>query len=254
MQGLERSLMILERLSEQPMRPKDLAESLGLKWTTAYRTLSFLRSKGFLVRDERTGIYSVGPRLFYVGSSYLANVPVVQAARGYLRLAADETGSAAQLVERFGYRAINLLVAESKTQVVPHTTIGFHFPLHCGSKGQVLLAFSPAEFIEEYLARPLERLTPHTITDPGELRDRLEQIREQGYATTKADIQLSTGSAASPIRDADGNVIAAMTLIVNAGELDRVKDELVAVVMRSSQAVSLLMGWGPAGKHRPMPR
>src|SRR5688572_10304763 len=99
MQGLDRSLMILERLSERPMRPKELAESLGLKWTTAYRTITFLTSKGFLARDERTGIYSVGPRAFYVGSSYLANIPVVQASRGYLRLAADETGSAAQLVE-----------------------------------------------------------------------------------------------------------------------------------------------------------
>lgn len=245
LQGLERAMLVVEKLADQPMRAKDLADSLGLKWTTAHRTLTYLRRNGYLIRDEPTGVYYVGPRLYYVGSSYLASLPVVNASRGYLQLAAQETSATVQLVQRYGRRSMNLLVVESQGQVVANTTIGFHFPLHCGSKGQVLLAFESPEFRDDYLKGPFERLTSHTVTDSTQLRRRLEQIREQGYAATKGDVQLSTGSVAAPVYDAAGSVIASVTLIVSYNAFDELKQGLVDVALRTSQAISLLMGWRP---------
>lgn len=245
LQGLGRALAIIEALADRPMRPKELSEALGVKWTTAYRTLAHLCDNGFLHRNSATGVYSIGSRLYSIGSAYVAGQPVVQAARPYLKAAVDETGTAGQLVQRDRYRAVALLALEAPSESIPKTYIGFHFPLHCGSKGQVLLAFEEEAFIEEYLCRPLEALTAYSMTDPEELRTRLAEIREQGYAVTRRDVQLHTGSVAAPVQDASDRVVASLSLIANFTDLEEREPKLVDAVLEAARSVSVLLGWRP---------
>lgn len=245
LQGLDRALAMIVRLAEDPLPAKRLADELGIKWATAHRTLSHLRASGCLTRDESTGYYHIGPKLYYVGSSYLASLPLIHAARIELRLAADQMACTAQLVARYERRTMNLLVIESNNQVVPRSTIDFHFPLHCGSKGQVLLAFADPDDIEAYLAQPLEKLTRNTITDPDELRGRLAVIREHEYAVTKGDVQLTSASVAAPIRDATGATIASVTLITPHNEFETKQPMLIDVVMNTGRSMSLQLGWRP---------
>jgi DNA-binding IclR family transcriptional regulator len=42
LKGVGRAMEVLEALAARPMRAKDLADAMGLKWTTAYRTLAHL--------------------------------------------------------------------------------------------------------------------------------------------------------------------------------------------------------------------
>src|SRR2546429_337922 len=87
-------------------------------------------------------------------------------------------------------RALSVLEAVAhKPEAIPKTTPEFHFPLHTGSKGHVLLAPSEPEVLEALLERPLVALTDRSITDPGELRARLDDVRAQGYAITREDVQ-----------------------------------------------------------------
>jgi DNA-binding IclR family transcriptional regulator len=245
LQGLGRAMAIVEQLADHPMRAKELAEALGIKWTTAYRTLAYLCDHGYLYRDPVTGVYSIGARLFSIGSSYVASHPIVQAARPYLKEAVDETDTIGQLVQRDRYRAVALLALEASSESIPKTAIGFHFPLHCGSKGRVLLAYESRDFVDEYLARPLEMLTPHTVTDSDLLRAVLAEIREQGYAVTRRDVQLHTGSVAAPVFDSRDVVIASLSLIANFSDLEEREARLVDAVLQAARSVSLLMGWRP---------
>jgi DNA-binding IclR family transcriptional regulator len=245
LEGLDRAMLILEALADQPMRAKAVAERLGLSWTTAHRTLTYLRERGYIQRDP-TGTYFVGSRLYYIGSAYVEHLPVLQAARAYLKPIADETGTTVQLVERNGYRSLNLMVFEPRSEYIPKTTIGHHFPLHCGAKGLVLLAYAEPEFIDDYLRQPLVALTPFTVTDPRALRQRLETIRRYGYAVTERDVQLSTAAVAAPVRDATGAVIASVTLIATHAQFAGVRDRLVDVVLLATRSISQLMGWHPA--------
>ena len=245
LQGIGRALAILEALAERPMRAKEVADALGLKWTTAYRALAHLREGGYLRRDDTTGLYSVGTRLYAIGASYLANLAIVQLGRPYLRAAADEAAATAQLVERDRDRAVVLAVAEPPSETIPKSTAGFHFPLHAGSKGRVLLAFSDEETIRWYLGRPLEQLTRHTITDPVELRLILARIREQGYAATLRDVQLSTGSVAAPVHDASGAVVACVCLIASAADVEEREARLADVALATARSLSVALGWRP---------
>ncbi len=252
LQGVGRAMAVLERLAEGGMRPKELSNALGLKWTTLYRTLAYLSDHGYLERDDTSGVYYVGARLYYIGSSYVNHIPMLQGAPQYLKAAADELGATAQLCQRADRRSMVLLVAEpAGGEYIPKTTIGYHFPLHCGAKGLVLLAYANPELIESYLAEPLQRLTPHTITDPETLRERLEEIRSNGYAVSRRDVQLSTAAAACPVVDASGSVTSSLSLIVSNAEFARKEARLVDAASRAAQAISMLNGWRPeSGTHQ----
>ncbi|MGI9658923.1 MAG: IclR family transcriptional regulator [Gaiellaceae bacterium] len=245
LQGLGRAVALLDAIAEQPRRPKELADDLGLKWTTAYRTLAFLRESGYVRHDEATGVYSIGTRLHSIGTSYLATHPLVQAARATLRGTADETGTTVQLVERDRDHTVVLAAAEPRDQSIPKATPGFHFPLHCGSKGHVLLAFSPKDEQLAYLAGGLAPMTPESLTDPESLAERLEQVRVQGFAVTRRDVQLSTGSVAAPVRDADGDVSWCVCLVTGVNDLDAQEDALVEATLHTAQSLAVTAGWRP---------
>ena len=76
--------------------------------------------------------------------------------------------------------------------------------------GLVLLAEWPADALDAYLAGDLVALTRRTVTDPGELRTRLAEVRERGHAWGLEEFAEGIDSVAAPIRDARGNAIAAV--------------------------------------------
>jgi DNA-binding IclR family transcriptional regulator len=84
--------------------------------------------------------------------------------------------------------------------------------MHAVSSGQVLLAFRPAAALERYLQQPLERFTEVTLVDPDALRERLRDVRRDGYAWAREEFDRGISSVAAPIADASGEVIAAVHL------------------------------------------
>jgi DNA-binding IclR family transcriptional regulator len=238
LQSVGRAIAVLEQLADGPMRPADLGRALGIKWTTAYRTLTYLTRLGYLERDEETGRYGLGVRAYAIGSSYVVRLPLHGLARPVLEAASARTGGTAQLVTRDHRRSVVLSVFEARRDYVPETTIGCNFPLHCGSKGHVLLAHADPDFIDDYLSRPLEALTAHSITDPEVLRARLAEVRARGYAVTSRDVRLFSASVAAPIHDRHGAVVASVTLVVPPEDLARRGPQLVDVVVRTGRLLS----------------
>lgn len=247
LQGVGRAMSILEAIAERPMRAQELANALGLRWTTAYRTLAHLEGAGYLRRDPRTHEYLIGARLYSLGVSYLATHPLVQQAHGQLEAVAAELKCAAQVNERDQRTVVTLEVADGPFPVAK-TSPGFKFPLGVAAKGQLLLAFAPEEVQAEILSKPLPQYTARTITDPGQLAARLEEIRSAERALTRDDLQVGVGSVAAPIRDAAGEVVACMSLIVRSRRLSNTRDqeELLAAAGKGARALSLGLGWQPS--------
>ena len=71
LQSMHRGMLFLELLSERPMRAKELADATDTKWTTAHRTLAYLRDHDYVWRDTQSGLHYVGRRMFSIGMSYL---------------------------------------------------------------------------------------------------------------------------------------------------------------------------------------
>lgn len=246
LQGVGRAMDILELLSRQPRRPKDVAAELDLKWTTAYRTITHLEDQGYLERNAATGEYFIGGRLYMIGTAYLTRHDLALAAPSHLRSAADAMKCAAQANERQAEQVITVAAVEPTT-AIPMTSAAFSFPLAIAAKGQVLLAFAPEDVQEAVLGRPIPRFTEQTLSDPAALRRRLALIRADGFAVTKEDIQPGVGSVAAPVHQSNGAVIGCVSLVVRSNRMEATgfTETLVHAAQDAAGGISLSLGWQP---------
>ena len=247
LKGVTRALDVLDYVATNPGRAIDLAEGLNVSWATLHRTLSQLEAKGFLNREAGSNRYTIGPRMWLIGTSYLADHTVLEAALPYLSSVAENSAFTVQLTERSDRMAVVLYSRDRTGQEITQATYGYHFPLHCGSKGQILLAYANQESIDDYLAGDLERLTAETITDADALRLVLEQIRVDGYRLTQRDVQPHTGSVAAPVFNRDGVVIASISFISRYSYFDDEGDlhETVDTLIQAAHSASMAIGWKP---------
>jgi DNA-binding IclR family transcriptional regulator len=253
LQGVSRALRVLELLARSPMRATDAAAELEMSWATLYRTLSQLEEDGFIERDA-ANVYRTGPRTWLLGSTYLVGHRLLDLGVPQVKQASKEVGGAVfQLVERVGGTAVVLYSQEASSgEVITRTTYGYHFPLHSGSKGLVLLAYAPPAFVDDYLAGELPALTPATLTDPEAVRARLEEIRAAGVGITVGDVQSFTGSVSAPVFDGNDTASACVCAVVPRSQ---VEDEqrrvaLVEMVQSVAQSISLGLGWQPVRSRR----
>jgi len=77
----------------------------------------------------------------------------------------------------------------------------------------VLLAHAPLQVQERVLAAPLRRYTPHTLTDPRQLRQVLAEVRRAGVAISDRQVTADAVSVAAPI-EVRGSVVAALSIVV----------------------------------------
>jgi IclR family pca regulon transcriptional regulator len=86
--------------------------------------------------------------------------------------------------------------------------------------GRVLLAGLDPDQLDGYLDRvELRALTPSTRTSEPALRDELNRVRRQRYAVVDQELERGLRSAAAPIRDISGRVIAAANVGALAGRV-----------------------------------
>ncbi len=244
--SLSRSTLVMRVLADRPMRPAELSRELDKPWATIYRTIRVLTEEGMLQRDPDTGEYSIGPMMWAMATSYLRDHPVLGVGLGHLEQALPHVPGLLKVTERSGSNAVTLF-AEQNPQAGAVTRIReqYRLPLHCASFGLVLLAHAPDEVVEEYLAGPLTAVSPRTITDPQDLRTRIAEVRDQGHAASRAELQDDNGSLSVPIRRKDGAVVAALTAVLPLPVFDDDADRSLHLERLSDTAtrISEALGW-----------
>ncbi|MBT6537347.1 MAG: IclR family transcriptional regulator [Rhodospirillaceae bacterium] len=247
LKSVRRALTVLEHVASHPGRAAELAKQLDVSWATLHRTLQELEQTGYLQRDPETNIYRIGPRMWYIGAAYIADHPILELARPYLDEAVKLGDITVQFIQRMGYQVVTLFNDQLPGDDITKAGYGFHFPLHCGSKGQVLLAHSAPDVIEGYLTQNLESLTPYTITDPEELRPVLAKIQKDGYAVTVSDVQVFAGSMSAPVFDRHGELAGGVCFVMLKSVIEDSgrRDALLEALLQTSQAISMGLGWRP---------
>jgi DNA-binding IclR family transcriptional regulator len=216
----------------------EIAARSGMALSTVHRLVGELEEWQAL-RRTGDGSYHIGIRLWELGQ--LAPDSLQAVAHPWLQELFGSTGENVHLAIREGVEVlyVDRVFGKRAVPIVSHT--GGRLPMHCTGVGKALLAFEPGWFVTSFLSRPLERFTPHTVTEPGRLSRELAQIRARGYAVTHEEMTLGSCSAAAPII-ADGVPVAAVGIVVSSRrvrELPRLIDALLAAtdgIARAYQA------------------
>jgi DNA-binding IclR family transcriptional regulator len=89
-----------------------------------------------------------------------------------------------------------------------------NLPIHSTSLGKVLLAYLPEEEQNRILKSVnLTKFTNKNIVDGKLIKENLKLIRERGYSTDEGETHEDLKCIAAPIRNSNGEVIAAINLM-----------------------------------------
>ncbi|GAA4714798.1 IclR family transcriptional regulator C-terminal domain-containing protein [Pseudonocardia yuanmonensis] len=247
-QSLERGFAVLLAFDEDMTNPTlaELAAKTGLSRPAVRRLLLTLQRLGYVANHGTR--WSLTPRVLTIGQHYTATNARIELAQPHLLRLAERTGESASLAELDEFDAVYVARVPVRRIMSLNVAVGSRVPAHATSMGRVLLAWAGPASISRFLEEaPLRRHTPRTVTDPAELRMVLAQVREQGWSIVDGELEEGLVSAAAPVRDRTGAVVAALASSTSAGRLapERLRDETVPVLLETATAISTALGWSP---------
>lgn len=201
---LDKAFVVLNALVARPLSLSESVEATGIPRATCHRLLAALEHHG-AVRRNNEGLYCLGPTLAGLGRGAAVQFPFLERAREIATEIRDRTGESVQvfIAETDGRRCVISLESPNGLRwIVPEGSL---FPLSRGSAGKVLSAkTAPASWVESV------------------------EERVKGVASVSA-----------PILDADGHVIAAISI---SGPLERMSRtpgaKFGTVVVRGAKTLS----------------
>ncbi|MGP3911485.1 IclR family transcriptional regulator [Nonomuraea sp. 10N515B] len=223
----------------------DLSRHSGLPVSTAHRLVAELVAWGALERDP-AGCYHIGLRLWEIGSLAPRGLGLREAALPYLEDLSQVTRENVQLAVREGTEVVFVERIAGSGAVPVLTRVGGRFALTATGVGLVLLAYAPSDVQELVLACPIQRYTERTMTDPRQVRAALADTRARGYAVSDRQVTMDALSVAAPIHDSEGEVVAAVSLVVHHGTAST--QALAHLVRTSARAISRALPPFAAGR------
>jgi DNA-binding IclR family transcriptional regulator len=188
----------------------EVADRVDLPKSTVARLLGSLAREGVVEQVPGGTRYRLGARIASLAAGVASTTSLVAVARPHLVELASALGETAGLSVPDGFQVHYIDQVDTTHQVQIRDWTGTRVPMHAVSSGLLILASWPEAELERFLERPLERFTPRTMTDPSTLRERLAQIRTDGYAWVHEEFAEGLNSVAAPIADRSGAVVAAV--------------------------------------------
>lgn len=243
-QSVDRAITILELLAQHgSLGVTSLAAELRVHKSTASRLVGALEQRGLVEQVEERGKYRIGVGMLRLAGATSARLDLVQQARPICRELATSTGDTVNLVTLDDGSALYLDQVAGASTLSSYNWVGQRIPLHATSNGKVLLCELPAAQVR-HLVGALTAYTPHTVTSLGALTDELAQVREQGYAVARDELDVGLTALAAPIRNAHGEIVASLSV---SGPTFRMSQEhlthLVTAVRSAASGVSARLGF-----------
>lgn len=225
--------------AEHPrMTLSQVAERTGLTRAAARRFLLTLVAEGYAVTDGK--VFGLAPRVLDLGYAYLSTLGVWQGALTVLTDVTRQVGESCSASVLDGPEIVYVArVAASRIMTV-NLHVGSRLPAYNTSMGRMMLAHLPPLELERVLtATRLEKMTPHTVTDPTELRAILRQTAIQGWSLTSEELELGLLSLAAPLRDRAGKVVAAINVStqINRMSPEQLQTQVLPVLLDAAQRI-----------------
>lgn len=223
-QAAEKALQVLRHVASnnEPVGMMAAADALGLDKSTCSRLLGLLVEQGWLVRDEQSRMFSVGPTLVGLAATAAVGTRMQAILQPILLRLRDKTGETVSFHRWVGARRVCVAGLESQQVVRRVLPLGDSFPLPVGPSGRAILAFVEAERQQEFL-RGLDD------DEVRRIRSDLESAVRTGAVLTDVEYAPSVGAVSVPVFDRQ-SVFGSLTV---AGPLPRWSHERRAEVAPS---------------------
>ncbi len=213
--ALAQGLSVLSLFSRDKVRltAPEISRELSLPRTTVFRIMQTLEAMGFICKEQDERHFRLGPAMLGRGFAYIASLDFVEVAQPVLARLRDQTGMSVHMAVRDGQDIVYVSRYAAQTTVRSSVTIGTRFPAHATIMGRMLLSdMDLAELRSLFPHEPLQKYSDRTPCTVAELADLLSVDRERGYAVTQSFFERGVASVAAPVRDAGGDIVAAINV------------------------------------------
>ena len=221
----------------------EVARRAGLPRPTVHRLLSSLLAEGLVDRDSATGLWSVGPELYLLGSIAATRYDISHYARDIVDDIARTTGESAFLSARRGDETVCLLSVEGSFPLRSHVLHeGIRFPLGVASAGLAILSHLPDREVDAYFRHALLEGTWGMDHSEAAIRTRIASTRQTGFAVNPALIIEGSWGIGAAVFDTSGAPGWALSVTgVETRFRPERHAELGAVLIEQAHALSTLI-------------
>ena len=239
-QSLERGLAVVRALGGEnaELGLSEVARATGLSRAAARRFLLTLVELGY-VRVEN-GRFSLRPRVLELGYAYLSGLGLPEVAQPHMEALVARVNESSSISVLDDTEIVYVVRVPTRRIMAITLAVGTRLPAYATSMGRVLLAgLSRAELDARLDGMELRPLTAHTVADVAELRARLDRVREQGWATVDQELEEGVRSAAAPVRDATGRVVAALNVSAHASRtsMQALRRDILPLLLETAAAI-----------------
>jgi DNA-binding IclR family transcriptional regulator len=220
----------------------ELARRTGMPQATVRRlALELVRAGALEMAPD--GVLTVGTRLWQLGTLAPLTEPLRTVAQPFIEDLYTALRQHVQLAVLEGLEAVIVERLSKPGAIGLVSQVGGRLPLHCSAVGKVLLAHGDTALFDAVVDRGLSQFTPRTVTDPARLRRELAECRRAGTATVREELTPQAESVAARIMNADGCVVAALSVVVRSGSVPL--RTVTPSVLASGLGISRRLGWTP---------
>ena len=246
--SLERALQILciFKIDKQALTLSQLSELSGLHKATVLRLCSTLIKYDFLRYRRDSKHYSLGLKLFELGSILFSSFSLRRIASFYLDQLQSKLGKTVFLGILENDELIYIDKKEDpKIPIRVTSQIGTRRPPYFGMLGQILMAFLPDQEVNRLLKKTaLTPFTKKSLVSEKEFKGRLLKIRKQGFFVDEEEALDGISGVSAPIRDYTGEVIAGVGVgFISWSEDTKGKKIIIKEVCEAAKGISKQMGY-----------
>ncbi|PLS31932.1 IclR family transcriptional regulator [Bifidobacterium margollesii] len=195
---LDKTAKILDTLESGPATLAQLVNETGLARPTAHRLAIALEKHRFIVRDQH-GRFVLGSRFGELAAA-AGEDRLLTACGPILQTLLDRTGESAQIYRRQGDQRVCIAAVERSSGLRDSIPVGAILSMEAGSAAQILLAWEDPDRMHQGLRRA--KFTAAKLTT----------VRKRGWSESVNEREPGVASVSAPIRNASGQVIAAISI------------------------------------------
>jgi DNA-binding IclR family transcriptional regulator len=243
--ALEKGIDIVEALAEAEsgLTVSEISQRLERRMSELFRVIVVMEQRGWLQKDAATSRYSLTYHVLRLAHRGTPAKSLTLASSAAMHELSASINQSCHLVVRSGKQGLVILRQENQQRHANLSVrLGAVIDLVTSASGNVLLAFMDARDCEHLLQDGAWPAKPSRAA----FEKTLLEIRRKGFDVRRSPITAGVTDISYPIRDFDGQVVAALTvpyLHVLDDSLPATVDETRLLLEECAGRVSHSLGW-----------
>ena len=241
--ALEKGLDILELLAAEgrAMSMTDISAALGRSKGEIFRNLWILSERGYIGRSPKDDRYTLTTRLFEMGMRGPSSATLIGSAYPVMSELTREVEQSVHLAVISRDQMVVIARVESPGEICFSVPVGHRNMLPFSVSGRVLLSFQSAVRRERLMDVLRARLSTDRF-DERNLRESMTAIRERGHEICESGTVLGVTDIGFPIFDANGEILASLTMpfTQRKSRADRIENVAEKMAAAAAQVNAML--------------